>query len=39
MKTKCPICGNEVQQISCPNNKEGCCVFHYKCPNCEKEKK
>jgi hypothetical protein len=36
---KCPICGSKrCYQIECPEKKEGCCVFHFRCPDCEKEK-
>ena len=28
---KCEKCGEEQVGMPCPDNKEGCCVFHYIC--------
>ena len=30
----CFECGAELVPTSCPDNLPGCCVMHYKCPNC-----
>ena len=34
---QCPVCKSwNAEIVGCPDNKPGCCVLHWSCPNCKK---